>query len=588
MKKVIGIAILLLAFIASPGAGGHALAATDVNNFTISNYRINQTLSRDSEGRSNLKTVETIDALFPSYDQNHGIERAIPTTYDNHGTSLAIISVADESGRPRKYTTYDSNSNLVLRIGDADTYVHGLQHYTITYTQRDVTRYFADTGNDEFYWDTNGTGWSVPISALSVNLHIQDALKGQQTGRQQCYLGTAGSTGTCDLTPTGDGFALHTNDLSPGENATLAVGFKRHTFSAYKQSPGERFAVIWGISLLITAIIAFALITWFVVRYHRKSNRAAEHKSIVPEYVPPEDISVAAAAAIYRNARSVFGAQLIDFAVRGYVTIYQIRAKTFFRKAGYELEIVKEIAELKDEEQELFRDLFSSVEVGARLNFDELKNRTSVAAKLSDNPGKLTRNIKGVYGLRAKDPRQSAWFKRAGVYTLIAAVLTLSPWLLMAAIVAFVCAYMLWPLTDKGLALYHYLEGLKMYIKTAETERIRMLQGPETAEKVGSPIDTNDARQMVKLYEKVLPYAMIFGLEKAWNDKLGQYYESLGGSPGWLVSNNTAFNAAVFSSTLNSFSTAATYSNPSSASTGGSGGGGSSGGGGGGGGGGGW
>lgn len=143
-------------------------------------------------------------------------------------------------------------------------------------------------------------------------------------------------------------------------------------------------------------------------------------------------------------------------------------------------------------------------------------------------------------------------------------------------------------MTDKGLALKQYLEGLKMYIKVAEKDRIRMLQGPDTAQKIGAPIDTNDARQMVKLYEKVLPYAMIFGLEKKWNKELGQYYDSLGSPPDWFSGNYSTWNAVAFSSMVSSFSSAANYSTQADSSYGGSGGGGFSGGGGGGGGGGGW
>lgn len=309
MKKAqdtLSIAALLLLLLTSLGISCHASAATNVNDFTISQYRINYTLSRDSAGRSSLRTVESIDALFPSYDQNHGIERAIPKTYDNHSTSLKISSVTDETGRARHYSTYGSNNNLVVRIGDANAYAHGLQHYVITYTQRDVTRYFANTNSDEFYWDTDGTSWSVPISTLTVTLHIANALKTHQTGKQQCYVGAEGSTSTCDLTPTSDGYSLQANNLSPGENATLAVGFKPHSFAAYSPTTRERLVVIWGISLAITSFVSCCLIVWYIVRYWRKSNRSAERTTIVPQYVPPEDTSLAVAASIYRKYRAVF------------------------------------------------------------------------------------------------------------------------------------------------------------------------------------------------------------------------------------------------------------------------------------------
>ena len=102
-----------------------------------------------------------------------------------------------------------------------------------------------------------------------------------------------------------------------------------------------------------------------------------------------------------------------------------------------------------------------------------------------------------------------------------------------------------------------------------------MLQSPTGAEKQGD---------VVKIYEKLLPYAVLFNLEKQWAVELGKYY--VDEAPDYYTGSG-AFNAALFASGIGAISsTAATsYSgSASSSSSGGSGGGGSSGGGGGGGG----
>ncbi len=78
----------------------------------------------------------------------------------------------------------------------------------------------------------------------------------------------------------------------------------------------------------------------------------------------------------------------------------------------------------------------------------------------------------------------------------------------------------------------------------------------------------------------------MFGLEKSWAKVLELQFQDEGYLPDWYVG-STAFNAMVFSNSLNSFNSAMnSYSAPSSSSSGG--GGGFSGGGAGGGGGGGW
>ncbi len=589
MRKVLGIVCSLLAIVSLfTSTNLPVFAATNLNNFSIHDYQIDYYLSRDGEGRSTLKTVESIQALFPATNQNHGLERAIPNSYDGHSTSLSIESVTDKNGTKHNYTTNSSNGNTVLRIGDADSYVHGLQTYKITYIQRDVTKYYADTNRDEFYWDTNGTQWAVPVTSLTARLHLPNDLRTSLTDNERCYQGQAGSTTTCTITTTADVLTASAESLKPRENITIAVGFQPKTFTPYKLSTTELLLKTWAVSLVVTFLIASALTIWYLVRYHRRSNRLSELKTIVPEYLPPKDASVSTAGSIINKSNRAFSAQLIDFAVRHYIKIYQTREKSLFKTANYELEIIKDISNLKDEEQEIFRDLFDDPRVGARLDMETLKHNTKFGTLLRDNKKKLDTSIKGQYGLRKRDDQQSAWFKHAAIITLLLAIITLSPWLLIAAIIGFVCAATLRPLSDKGLELSRYLKGLELYIKTAETERLRMVQSPDGAAKLDKPIDINDERQLIKLYERVLPYAILFGQEKEWNNRLGQYYQSVNESPDWYHGNNTAFNAAIFSTAISNFSSAASYSDPSNSSSGGSGGGGSSGGGGGGGGGGGW
>ncbi|MEO7904471.1 MAG: DUF2207 domain-containing protein, partial [Candidatus Saccharimonadales bacterium] len=133
---------------------GAASASAATNNFRITNYDASYHLSRDSEHRSTLKTVETITAEFPQSNQNHGLERALPLRYDDHTTKLKIISITDQQGTSLEYDSSDRGDNRIVRIGDPDKYVHGQQTYVIAYTQRDVTRFYANTDSDEFYWDT--------------------------------------------------------------------------------------------------------------------------------------------------------------------------------------------------------------------------------------------------------------------------------------------------------------------------------------------------------------------------------------------------------------------------------------------------
>jgi len=580
MKRLFILLPALLLSVFMFNAFSHTAYAS-VNDFTVTNYESDYYLSKDSDNRSQLKIVDTITADFPQSNSNHGLERAIPKKYDGHPVHLKITSVTNEAGEPLKYSTNSSNGNEVVRIGDPDVYVHGPQTYVITYEQSDVTKSYQSTKADEFFWDINGIEWAVPIQRLTVRLHVDDSISQAQTGSFACYVGKSGSTEKCNLQKYGTEYVAQASNLSAGENITLAIAFNPGTFAGYVKTEAEYIQQIILIAELIVSAIAVALFIILNILWSKWSERRAELKSIYPEYIPPKNRSVSASSSLLNSYQPVFSAQLIDFAVRHYIKIYLTHEKSFIRNAEYDIEITGDVTELLPEERELLNDIFEGkTAIGQRLALKSLQKNRTVSISLMDNTAKLKELVRGEYGLRAKDANKSQWFKRAGWIILVCSILTLNPFLLLVAIFSFSCVKTLWPLTDAGLELRRYLLGLKMYIGAAETERLKMLQSPEGAEKVGDV--TSDKGQLVKLYERVLPYAILFGQEKQWNQHLGRYYETSNSQPTWYVGGNELFSAAVFSSAISSFSTSA------SSSSGGSDGGGSSGGGGGGGGGGGW
>jgi uncharacterized membrane protein YgcG len=575
--------------------GSHAAYAEGANDFTISNFDVDYHLARDGSGRSTLKTIERITAVFPSFDQNHGLERALPKEYDGHTTNLSVESVTDEAGIPLSYSDANSTSDAtVLRIGDADTYVHGEKTYVITYTQHDVTRYFTDTNDDEFYWDVNGTDWGQQIQHVQAKVFIDGSITSSLTGKTSCYQGYSGSKDACMSTDNSTPMVFSsTKALQPGENVSFAVGFTPHTFGEYQQTASEKLwatvVAVWLVGLAIGSFAALLAIVWMSVIRNRVMKRARGRSTIIPEYLPPKDANVMVAAFILKRQTIAMTAQILDLAVRHYVKIYQTKEKSFMRLAEYEIEIIKDVSGLSDEELRLLKSLYGDKKpsIGARFNMKKLQNNYSIGKQLNKDRESLQSRVRNVYHLYEKATVEAKGFQRAAVILLVVGVLTLSPLVVVAAIVGFVYAYTIWPLTEKGAELRDYLMGLKLYIDVAETDRIKMLQSPEGAEKVGD-IDGSDSGQLVKLYERVLPYAVLFGVEKEWLKQLGAYYDTTNSQPDWYAG-NSAFNAVVFASALGSFSDqSSSYGSSSSSSSGGSDGGGFSGGGGGGGGGGGW
>jgi hypothetical protein len=128
-------------------------------------------------------------------------------------------------------------------------------------------------------------------------------------------------------------------------------------------------------------------------------------------------------------------------------------------------------------------------------------------------------------------------------------------------------------LTAKGVEVDSYVKGLETYIQLAEKDRLEFLQSPTGALLKPSEVQ---GKQVLKLYEEVLPWAILLGLQKQWNKVLADLYQEQGNPP-WIIG------SPLLGESFANLDQVLTQSLAAS-SSGGSGGGGSSGGGGGGGG----
>lgn len=591
-------AIVALSVLA-PGAA--AVASTQ--DFSFTSMTADYYLGRDAGGNATLRTVETLESVFPDVDQNHGIERAIPLTYDEARLELSVVSVTDGAGTAINYSRSDDGGFAVLRIGDADRFVHGARTYRIEYTQRNVVRSFADTASDEFYWDTNGTGWAQPFGRVTATVHILDDIADDLTGNLACYQGYDGSTDRCEISRDGDTITASATDLAAYQTMTFAIGFVP---SAFIDPPLLRnhwaFAILPWVLLGLTCA-AFLLVLFVrIVRWRDASGRGI----IVPEYSPSKDIYPMLAAELLNRENAALPAQIVGFAVERALAIHEYPNRA--KNARYELELLAGWAAVPKQEVTSLKTLFGKLGVGRRqvLNNSDQKlgdrlaaRRTSVFQEVRSQGWRaqpvtrLPRNVRwSTFGFAVA--AVALWFVAVnfdadGTGVWLAALLCPIGWIVVSAI-----ASPPWVMTETGAAMRDHLYGIRDYLKLAEADRIRMLQAPGTAERV----DVTDESAIVKLYERLLPYAMIFGVEKGWIAELGRHYAQTA-PPEWYSGSGDVTRLAVFSNTLGStnFATTPSVSTSSGSSwgssggssfSGGSSGGGSSGGGGGGGGGGGW
>lgn len=574
------------------GVGTAASIPTDVSDFSFTSYDADYYLSRNEDGTSRLQTRETFVAQFPDFDQNRGIIRAIPDDYDGVDLNVVVNSVTDANGAPVPYEAESTNGFIELALG-TDDYVRGTQTYTIDYEQTNVVRSFEDTGVDEFYWDTNGTGFEQPFGEVTARVHVDPELDSALTDAAACYVGGQGSAEQCEIPKSVDDagpvFSVRGTDLEPGENVTVAIAFTSGTFEVPEPPRPAPWAIFAPIGLIITTLLASVA----AVIARLTANRGHPGRgTIIPQYSVPDDINLLIAGDLVERNQQALAAQFVSFAVRGNLFITENDDK-------YNLHYID--SEGTDEqERSLLAVIFGAApQPGATRKLHGTKPEFGAKLRKVATESRAIALDRGF--------RKQVQSRAARVIAIILAVLfvlsivifvlnlvfsplpTISGFValvvgIFGAIMAGVALTKASPLTESGAEKRDYIKGMRVYLKLAEEERFRMLQSPDGALRV----DVGDTTQVVKLYEKLLPYAILWGVEEEWAKELAVKYDQ--GAPDWYAGSQ-GFNPIVFSAAMHSFSastvTAATPAYTSSgggSSFGGSGGGGFSGGGGGGGG----
>ena len=544
-------------------------------DFYFKDFTADYYLTKLEDGTSNLHVKEVLTAVFPETDQNHGITRTIP--YSNQGgknrtvanTSALNLTVL-RNGVPENVNKITANDGYyTVYIGDADKYVNGEQVYTLEYDYTDVITEFDANGINvsgvegaekvlqELYWDTNGTGWKQEFDKLTANLHVPADVYEHMDAEAWCYVGSYGEKGQgrCTITPTEDGYTFTTANLASGENLTFAVDFEPGTFRVILEK---------NYILVITLVIVIAIVTFFLIKKYLKWRKVAKpqyylYKSlfVAPQYQPPADssIHVAEGEQIYvKKTESSYVATLLELAVSKKITIVKVEDKK-----KYEWTVVLNVdpKELTGPQEKMLNILNgeSGLKQGDEIPIQKHRATRYLADCAEGYTDSAVRTLeKGGY-LQEKSTGKSKQVSAMTILTLavpiiIITVLTFSeqierlvdnvlipsPNAIMVGadfipiliVALFVCSILAGNIlekrikkykdhTESGIKLARYLEGLELYIKMAEEDRLKFLQSVEGA-------DTSNTG-IVKLYEKLLPWASLFGAEESWVKELEKYYD---------------------------------------------------------------
>lgn len=623
-------------------------ASASANDFYFKDATFDYYLEKTDSGNK-MHVKEVLTAIFPETNQNHGISRAIP--YSNQGGKNLTVSgegalnlTVKRNGENEPISKSEKEDGYyIFYIGKSNTYVHGEQIYTLEYDFENVITEFTPNGSltwnnnnaafQELYWDTNGTGWNQKFQSLTANLHIPTDIAKNLKSDTSCYVGRYGSgnNGTnissrCEVSSsdetTYNSHALNANtnktaetiitfrtsNLAAGENLTFVVTFEPNTFLV----PEPRQSYILLIITIIDATASILIIVFAVTKYLKiASEKKRYDKSLFvkPEYTPQKNLSVAEAAEVsIKSTKPSFVATLLELAVNHKIEIIKAEKKGILKeKLSWKIKLVDD-KKLTSPQEAVLKILNGGTMPAVNETFAVKKHRatssleaikksyhTSAVAMLK-NKSLFEEKEKGIgiltlfailpalalvftFSLGIGMIESGSSIFGSGYLTIAIIIINFITLIITATLSSNAAKYA--KRTLQGIAASKYLEGLKLYITMAEKDRLKFLQSVKGA--------GTSAEGIVKIYEKLLPYACIFGVEESWMEELNKYYkEHPEVEHGWYSGSDYLTYSMFHSMMVTTSSTIISSTSYSSSSSSGGGGGGFSGGGGGGGGGGGW
>lgn len=613
-----------------------ALFAQDDNNSErILNFHSEIVI--DTTGR--VQVTEHIKVYSLGISIKRGIVRRIPiyrkdVNNDKKRIDIKVLSVVRD-GHAEDYHEDIENGMHIIYMGNKDRFLNpGVYEYAIAYESYGHVGFFDEF--DELYWNVTGNDWDFMIDKASVAIRLPDGAKAIDMA---CYTGAEGSTdNACTSLSEDSVVSFYSNGaLLKGEGLTVAVSFTRDIVKR-PPPPGKVALFLQKSKKAISIITALLVVGFFYYFTWRKVGKDPEKPVVIPTFNPPNGWSPAVMRYLFKRKYDdkTYTASILSLAVKGSVVVSKDKKTFSLKKTG-------ETTDLTLEEKKIHKTLFSKhpeLQLSNKHHsiifraYSNLGNYLASKWKLnlyfkknlkySFFAALLIIAISILYALVNSYGNELIFFLIYGIFLLtgfsllssFAKIKTLIPRIIFLMIglsvflspvfhllfsilphdyisgLFFVLLYASYPVyiylikapTQLGVQTQADLEGFKMYLETAEENRLNLLMPPALTP---------------ELFEEMLPYAIALDVENKWSDKFHDVLVKCNYSPEWYKGDSKGIIHASFASSMSSSLTSSlgkSMINPNSSSSSsgggswssGSSGGGRSGGGGGGGGGGGW
>jgi uncharacterized protein (TIGR04222 family) len=495
-----------LALLLDPAPAVPAVA-TPPQGWEITSFDDTIALARDGA----IEVTETITARFD--EPKHGLIREIPVRYVVAGhlydIRLHLRSVTDGQGAGLKWQRRNEENKLVIKIGDPAATLTGTHTYVIRYKVDRATLWEGETA--VLRWNVTGNSWRVPIGKASAAVTVAPDVPPDRVD-STAYTGAYRTSGKdAALSTTGRTLRYDTTrPLGPGEGLTIEV----FTPAEFMTRPSWRANLLWWLADNFTyGLFPLGLAACFGAWYLRGRDEPGRG-TVVVSYEPPDALGPAEVGTLADERVDLrdISSTIVDLAVRHHVRIHEQKTAGMFgigSSTDYVFTKNQPPKNLKPYERLLYDRIFGE-ESSTKLS--DLQNQFYDALPLIKKElyGGLTRagyfagnpeSVRTKYTLLgllaiilaalAAAAVQYLWIGRVFLVPLIVASLALVP-------VVIVTGRVMPRRTRKGRIAWETIRGLEEYISRAEVDDLK-------------------EQERRHVFERLLPYAVAFGLTKRWS-----------------------------------------------------------------------
>lgn len=467
-------------------------------NFSIEEYNVDIRINHE---KATLEIKEELNIFFKS--PSHGIFRIIPLKYQAKSSfkenMLSFnIYIYDVKVEGEKFEKSKRRNELIIKIGDPKMLLTGQKRYLIKYK---VYGAFVNFDNySHLYWNVVGKGWNTNMERVNFFVFLPKGVS-QEDVKASAFLGKNRNEDRYVLSNFESGmfYGRLSNALPSQESLSLELIFPPHVIKDddLMLKIGLHIRDRGILFLPIFLIFGLGLVWFFLGRDEKVAS--------VVYYYPPEDVTPAEAGVLIddKSDNRDITSLLFYWASKGYMTIEEVPDNTSLFEGAKDYLFTKK-SDLPEDakifEKILFYGLFPQYMNVRRLC--TLKEEFFPIIVETRKALDCYLNKSGLY------VKTSRWLgnalKTSALISLVAGIVMFLRMKLfdygiifiVSSIILFVFGVVMPKKTKKGNENYRKIKGFKNFLERVEKPRLEKLM-----------------KDYPDYFNKILPYAMVFGVE---------------------------------------------------------------------------